>query len=163
MTDNAASSAGPLVTGSEIARLAGVTRAAVSNWRRRYEDFPAPAGGSANSPLYAMSEVQAWLEKQRKGQEVSPEVELWQTMRAAYGEQMLTGLADVAALLAGEDASGPPEDVASRVRELLRTDKPADVVNGLAERFMDSARRSGSDLVTSERLVRAVRHFAPEL
>ncbi|CAL9396733.1 hypothetical protein SUDANB32_01364 [Streptomyces sp. enrichment culture] len=163
MTDNAASSAGPLVTGSEIARLAGVTRAAVSNWRRRYEDFPAPAGGSANSPLYAMSEVQAWLEKQRKGQEVSPEVELWQTMRAAYGEQMLTGLADVAALLAGEDTPAPPEDVASRVQELLRTHTPADVVNGLAERFMDSARRSGSDLVTSERLVRAVRHFAPEL
>ncbi|MEV5927717.1 N-6 DNA methylase [Streptomyces cellulosae] len=163
MTDNAASSVGPLVTGSEIARLAGVTRAAVSNWRRRYEDFPAPAGGSATSPLYAMSEVQAWLEKQRKGKDVSPEVELWQAMRAAYGEQMLKGLADVAALLAGEGTPGPPDDVASRVRELLRTDTPADVVNGLAERFMDSARRSGSDLVTSERLVRAVRHFAPDL
>src|SRR5689334_10896414 len=96
MTDNAASSVGPLVTGAEIARLAGVTRAAVSNWRRRYEDFPGPAGGAANSPLYALVEVQAWLDKQRKGQEVSPEVELWQAMRAAYGEQMVTGLAQVA-------------------------------------------------------------------
>ncbi|MEU0652069.1 N-6 DNA methylase [Streptomyces albogriseolus] len=163
MTDNAVSPAGPLVTGAEIARLAGVTRAAVSNWRRRYEDFPSPAGGSANSPLYALAEVQAWLAKQRKGQEVSLEVELWQTMRAAYGEQMLTGLADVAGLLAGEGAPGPPDDVAGRVRELSRTESPAEVVNGLAERFMDSARRSGSDQVTSERLVRAVCHFAPEL
>ncbi len=161
MTDNAASPAGSLVTGSDIARLAGVTRAAVSNWRRRYEDFPAPAGGSANSPLYALAEVQAWLAKQRKGQEVSPEVELWQTMRAAYGEQMQTGLAEVAGLLAGEDAPEPPDDVAGRVRELSRTASPADVVTGLAERFMDSARRAGSDQVTSERVVRAVCHFAP--
>ncbi|MFI9820481.1 N-6 DNA methylase [Streptomyces sp. NPDC052013] len=163
MTDNAASSVGPLVTGSEIARLAGVTRAAVSNWRRRYEDFPAPAGGSASSPLYSLPEVQAWLEKQRKGQEVSPEVELWQTMRAAYGERMLTGLADVAEVLAGDGEANLPDDVVSRIRELSRTEAPADVVNGLAERFMDSARRSGSDQVTSERLVRAVRHFAPDL
>lgn len=163
MTDNAASSVGPLVTGAEIARLAGVTRAAVSNWRRRYDDFPAPAGGGANSPLYALAEVQEWLDRQRKGQEVSPEVELWQAMRAAYGEQMVAGLAQVAAALA--DRTGPelPDDVAARVRELARTGSPVDLVNGLTERFMDSARRAGSDQVTSERVVRAVCHFAPEL
>ncbi|MEU1791694.1 N-6 DNA methylase [Streptomyces sparsogenes] len=163
MTENAASPVGPLVTGAEIARLAGVTRAAVSNWRRRYDDFPAPTGGAANSPLYALAEVQEWLDKQRKGQEVSPEVELWQAMRAVYGEQMIAGLAQVAAVLAGEAAAGVPEDVATRVQGLARTETPADVVNGLTERFMDSARRAGSDQVTPERVVRAVCHFAPEL
>ncbi|WP_191872752.1 N-6 DNA methylase [Streptomyces filipinensis] len=163
MTDTGASPAGPLVTGAEIARLAGVTRAAVSNWRRRHDDFPAPAGGAANSPLYALTEVQEWLDRQRKGQEVSPEAELWQALRAAYGEQMAAGLAGVAAVLAGEDAPGLPDDVAARVRELARTAAPVDLVNGLTERFMDSARRAGSDQVTSERVVRAVCHFAPEL
>lgn len=163
MTDSVAPSAGPLVTGSEIARLAGVTRAAVSNWRRRYDDFPAPAGGAANSPLYALAEVQRWLDKQRKGQEVSPEVELWQAMRAAYGDQMITGLADVAGVLAGEQASGLPNDVAGRVQALTKSEAPVDLVNGLTERFMDSARRAGSDQVTSEGVVRAVCHFAPEL
>ncbi|OMI40880.1 N-6 DNA methylase [Streptomyces sparsogenes] len=163
MTENAASPVGPLVTGAEIARLAGVTRAAVSNWRRRYDDFPAPAGGAANSPLYALAEVQEWLDKQRKGQEVSPEVELWQAMRAVYGEQMIAGLAQVAAVLAGEAGAGVPDDVATRVQGLARTETPADVVNGLTERFMDSARRAGSDQVTPERVVRAVCHFAPEL
>ncbi|MGK5446675.1 N-6 DNA methylase [Streptomyces radiopugnans] len=163
MTDNAAPPAGPLVTGSEIARLAGVTRAAVSNWRRRHDDFPAPAGGAANSPLYALAEVQAWLDKQRKGQEVSPEVELWQALRAAYGEQTVTGLAEVAGMLAGERGPGPPDDVAARVRKLARTETPVDLVNGLTERFMDSVRRAGSDQVTSGRVVRAVCHFAPEL
>ncbi|MEU9791938.1 N-6 DNA methylase [Streptomyces sparsogenes] len=163
MTENAASPVGPLVTGAEIARLTGVTRAAVSNWRRRYDDFPAPAGGAANSPLYALAEVQEWLDKQRKGQEVSPEVELWQAMRAVYGEQMIAGLAQVAAVLAGEAAAGVPEDVATRVQGLARTETPADAVNALTERFMDSARRAGSDQVTPERVVRAVCHFAPEL
>ena len=163
MKDNAGSLDGPLVTGSEIARLAGVTRAAVSNWRRRYDDFPAQAGGAANSPLYALAEVQAWLDRQRKGQEVSPEVELWQAMRAAYGEQMVAGLAEVAGMLVGEQAAGLPDEVSARVRTLARAEAPVDLVNGLTERFMDSARRAGSDQVTSERVVRAVCHFAPEL
>lgn len=170
MTDDSASSAGPLVTGAEIARLAGVTRAAVSNWRRRYDDFPAPAGGAANSPLFALAEVQEWLDRQRKGQEVSPEVELWQTLRAVYGEQMVTGLAAVAAALREEHAAPGgvpgaklPDEIATRVRELARTETPVTLVNGLTERLLDSARRAGSDQVTSERVVRAVRHFAPEL
>ncbi|MFE1327856.1 N-6 DNA methylase [Streptomyces sp. NPDC058741] len=163
MTDTAASSVGPLVTGAEIARLAGVTRAAVSNWRRRYDDFPAPAGGAANSPLYSLAEVQEWLDKQRKGQEVSPEVELWQAMRAVYGEQMIGGLAQVAAVLAGTAGTVVPDDIAARIRGLARTETPAGVVSGLTERFMDSARRAGSDQITPERVVRAVRYFAPEL
>ncbi|MEU9331768.1 N-6 DNA methylase [Streptomyces sp. NPDC048290] len=163
MTDNSAPSVGPLVTGAEIARLAGVTRAAVSNWRRRYDDFPAPAAGAANSPLYALTEVQEWLDSQRKGQEVSPEVELWQALRAVYGEQMVSGLARIAAALADQKGPGLPDDIAARVQALARTGSSVDLVNGLTERFMDSARRAGSDQVTPERVVRAVRHFAPEL
>ncbi|MGA5215572.1 HsdM family class I SAM-dependent methyltransferase [Streptomyces cinereoruber] len=163
MTENAATSVGVLVTGAEIARLAGVTRAAVSNWRRRYEDFPAVAGGAANSPLFSLVEVQAWLDKQRKGQEISPEVELWQALRAVYGEQMIAGLARVAAALAGSPSPDLPDEVADRVRQLVRSETPVDLVNGLTERFVDSARRAGSDQVTPERIVRAMCHFAPDL
>ncbi|MCK1819213.1 SAM-dependent methyltransferase [Streptomyces sp. XM83C] len=163
MTDTAAPSAEPLVTGAEIARLAGVTRAAVSNWRRRYDDFPAPAGGAANSPLYSLAEVQAWLARQRKGQEVSPEVELWQALRAVYGEQMVAGLADLAGVLAGDEGATVSDDIAERLKTVTRTASPAEVVRALTERLLDSARRAGSDQVTPERVVRAVRHFAPRL
>src|SRR5438477_3384109 len=45
-----------------IARLAGVARAAVSNWRRRYPDFPKPVGGTATSQTFSRAEVMAWLE-----------------------------------------------------------------------------------------------------
>jgi SAM-dependent methyltransferase len=50
------------VTAADIARIAGVGRAAVSNWRRRHADFPAPIGGPANSPTFALTDVEAWLD-----------------------------------------------------------------------------------------------------
>lgn len=50
-----------LVTLAEIARFAGVGRAAVSNWRRRFEDFPDPVGGSDASPQFALDTVEEWL------------------------------------------------------------------------------------------------------
>ncbi|MES4881864.1 MULTISPECIES: N-6 DNA methylase [unclassified Streptomyces] len=161
MTDTPAPQAGPLVTGSEIARLAGVTRAAVSNWRRRYEDFPTPNGGGANSPLFDLAEVRAWLDKQRKGQEVSVEVQLWQALRGVYGDDMLVGLVHVARLLAEEEVPGElPADIVRLVRNLAESDGAAEAVSILAERFTESVRRAGSDQVTSSRVVRAVRHFA---
>jgi hypothetical protein len=49
------------VTAAEISRLAGVTRATVSNWRRRHAEFPAPTGGTESSPLYDLASVQSWL------------------------------------------------------------------------------------------------------
>ncbi|MEV5409530.1 N-6 DNA methylase [Thermopolyspora sp. NPDC052614] len=49
------------LTAAEISRLAGVTRATVSNWRRRHADFPQPSGGSAASPTYDRKAVESWL------------------------------------------------------------------------------------------------------
>jgi hypothetical protein len=166
MADKPAAPVGSLVTGSEIARIAGVTRAAVSNWRRRYDDFPVPVGGGVHSPLYDLAEVQAWLDKQRKGQEVSREVQLWQTLRGAYGDDMLDGVADVAQLLASGTGDAPdalPADAIRLARSLAESESEGEVVNALAERFTDSVRRAGSDQVTSPRIVRAVRHFAGEV
>jgi predicted DNA-binding transcriptional regulator AlpA len=164
MTDTPAPQATPLVTGSEIARLAGVTRAAVSNWRRRYGDFPTPVGGGVNSPLFDLAEVQAWLDRQHKGQQVSVEVQLWQALRGAYGDDMLGGLVDVARfLIEGEAGEELPADVARLARDLAGSGGAAEAVSALAERFTDSVRRAGSDQVTSSRVVRAVRHFAGEV
>ncbi|MBD9703185.1 N-6 DNA methylase [Streptomyces sp. ID01-12c] len=157
---------GSLVTGSEIARLAGVTRAAVSNWRRRYEDFPAPAGGGTSSPLFDLAAVQAWLDRQHKGQDISAEVQLWQALRAAYGDDMIGGLTDVAQLLADGGGRVPdalPTDAVRLGRQLKDSASPGDVVSALTGRFTDSVRRAGSDQVTSPRIVHAVRHFAGEV
>ncbi|MCW2920118.1 MAG: putative N-methyltransferase [Actinomycetia bacterium] len=161
MKDDTRSASDPLITGAEIARLAGVTRAAVSNWRRRYDDFPAPAGGGTNSPLFHLTEVRAWLAKQRKGHNVSDEVRLWQSLRGAYGDDLIQGLAAVARLLA--DGTPPPglaPEITQQTMEIAGNTSNTELIAALGERFLDSTRRAGSDQVTSPRIVRAVQHFA---
>jgi hypothetical protein len=59
------------VTAAAIARLAGVGRAAVSNWRKRYPDFPEAIGGSTSSPTFDRAEVVAWLTKTGKADQLA--------------------------------------------------------------------------------------------
>ncbi|MET8542662.1 N-6 DNA methylase [Kitasatospora sp. NPDC004799] len=66
------------VTAAEIARLAGVGRAAVSNWRRRHPDFPRPVGGTDTSPAFALDEVESWLRTQGKIAELPLLERVWQ-------------------------------------------------------------------------------------
>ncbi|MFJ7155907.1 N-6 DNA methylase [Streptomyces sp. NPDC101118] len=73
MPENAAE-----VTAAEIARLAGVGRAAVSNWRRRHADFPRPVGGTETSPSFALADVEDWLRAQGKLAEVPLRERVWQ-------------------------------------------------------------------------------------
>ena len=58
MTDAASQG---LVGPSDIAEIAGVSRSAVSNWRKRAGDFPSPVGGSSAKPLFSREEVTRWL------------------------------------------------------------------------------------------------------
>lgn len=54
-----------------IARLAGVGRAAVSNWRRRHSDFPEPVGGTDASPMFSLTDAESWLLRHAKIDESS--------------------------------------------------------------------------------------------
>jgi hypothetical protein len=82
---------GGLLAPSDIADLAGVSRAAVSNWRKRMTDFPQPAGGTTNKPLFAASEVEGWLtahpDKKR--------VESMKTSAAKEWDSQLWGVANL--------------------------------------------------------------------
>ncbi|MGQ4515208.1 N-6 DNA methylase [Streptomyces sp. DW26H14] len=68
------------VTAAGIARLAGVGRAAVSNWRRRHADFPLPVGGTDTSPSFALADVERWLRAQGKLAEVPARERVWQEL-----------------------------------------------------------------------------------
>ena len=52
-----------LVSPSDIADIAGVSRGAVSNWRKRNESFPQPVAGAPNKPLFSLKEISEWLEQ----------------------------------------------------------------------------------------------------
>ncbi|WP_246090043.1 N-6 DNA methylase [Nonomuraea deserti] len=73
----------PTVNAGDIARLAGVGRAAVSNWRRRHDDFPHPVGGTANQPLFSLRQVESWLRRYGKSYQVSLGDRVWQRLKAA--------------------------------------------------------------------------------
>ncbi|MFF6935935.1 N-6 DNA methylase [Streptomyces sp. NPDC008312] len=79
------------VTAAGIARLAGVGRAAVSNWRRRHADFPKPVGGTEASPSFALPEVEEWLRDQGKLAEVPLRERVWQQV-AGHPDGAVTAL-----------------------------------------------------------------------
>ncbi|WP_181775200.1 N-6 DNA methylase [Amycolatopsis pittospori] len=79
------------VSAADIARIAGVGRAAVSNWRRRYGDFPVPVGGTASSPLFSLPDVESWLRERGKPFEVSLGDRIWQRLRN-LGDDLSLGL-----------------------------------------------------------------------
>ncbi|MGW3124275.1 N-6 DNA methylase [Streptomyces sp. NPDC001107] len=93
MLDNATE-----VTAAGIARLAGVGRAAVSNWRRRHADFPKPVGGTETSPSFALAEIEAWLRKQGKLAEVPLRERVWQQL-AGHPEGPVTALTHAGCVL----------------------------------------------------------------
>ncbi|GIJ27410.1 type II restriction endonuclease subunit M [Micromonospora qiuiae] len=88
----------PTITAAEIARLAGVGRAAVSNWRKRHPDFPVPVGGTAASPEFDLTQVEHWLRAQGKLPELSTADRLWRRL-APSSDSPAAGLAAVGALL----------------------------------------------------------------
>lgn len=72
-----------LLAPSDIADLAGVSRAAVSNWRKRMSDFPQPTGGSASKPLFAASDIAEWLathpEKRKPEASADSQARVWES------------------------------------------------------------------------------------
>lgn len=88
------------VNAGDIARLVDVGRAAVSNWRRRYDDFPQPVGGTSASPLFSLREVEEWLRRNGKSYRVPMAERAWQRLRTASDDLRLGRLvADAGAFL----------------------------------------------------------------
>ena len=54
-----------LVSRADIARMAGVQRPAITNWERRYSDFPMPADSIDGIDQFRAGEVAVWLESRR--------------------------------------------------------------------------------------------------
>jgi hypothetical protein len=130
-----------LVAAADIARLAGVGRSAVSNWRRRYAGFPQPVAGTPASPLFALAEVEAWLRGQGKLLEVPLVERAWQELRAHAGDdlRLASALADAGERLVSGQAAEP-----HAVAELAAAIGPADTFEVLLSRFHETRARSAA-------------------
>ncbi|MDI3418696.1 N-6 DNA methylase [Streptomyces luteolus] len=112
------SGASAQVTAAEISRIAGVTRATVSNWRRRHADFPEPDGGTESSPLYDLRAVQEWLSKRGQSSAGAPVEELRTALRLRPAG-MAARLFPLVPALALDGADGEPELGSLPEEELL--------------------------------------------
>ncbi|MEU5992083.1 N-6 DNA methylase [Spirillospora sp. NPDC047418] len=91
------------LTAAEISRLAGVTRATVSNWRRRHPDFPQASGGTESSPSYDRRQIEAWLDARGRLPARSPSDDLRAHLRGRTPREA-EAVALFTAHLAGLDA-----------------------------------------------------------
>ncbi|GAA0430375.1 SAM-dependent methyltransferase [Acrocarpospora corrugata] len=129
------------VNAGDIARLADVGRAAVSNWRRRHDDFPQPVGGTTASPLFSLSEVAAWLRRNGKPYEVSPGDLAWQRLRAAGEDLRLGELVAAAGDFLEGRPSGLKAGVTALLTELAEERGARDAFEFLCERYVDAHSR----------------------
>ncbi|MFC7326230.1 N-6 DNA methylase [Marinactinospora rubrisoli] len=104
------------MTAAAIARLAGVSRAAVSNWRRRYPEFPKPVRGGAGSPKFARAQIEAWLKATGKADQLAT------AGQTETGTQRVDGLAP--------SLEDERDELAARVRQAPQERADADLTSG---------------------------------
>ncbi|MEU4513821.1 N-6 DNA methylase [Nonomuraea wenchangensis] len=152
----------PTVNAGDIARLAGVGRAAVSNWRRRHDDFPQPVGGTANQPLFSLPQIESWLRRYGKSYQVSLGDRVWQRLKAAGDLRLGELVAQAGVLLTDRHtpaSGGLDGELAGLVTELAERHEPLTAYEFLCERYLEAHSRQLS--VTrddvAELMVRLVR------
>jgi N-6 DNA Methylase len=153
------------LTAAAIARLAGVGRAAVSNWRRRYLEFPKPVGGSLTSPTFDRAEVEAWLKITGKADQLATAGQTdTGTQRISEPERSVTDLRQgellgrcMAALLPRETAVGRPGEDEAEPENILDASGDLPVVLdpacgegtallAVADRFGSRVRLAGQEI-----------------
>ncbi|MGY5099654.1 N-6 DNA methylase [Streptomyces sp. 900105245] len=104
------------MTAAAIARLAGVSRAAVSNWRRRYPEFPKPVASSSGSPKFSRAAVEAWLKSTGKADQL------------ATAGQTETGTQRVDA--AAQSSEGEGDELVGRAQQVPQERAITDLTSG---------------------------------
>lgn len=154
----------PLVRAADIAELAGVSRAAVTQWRKRHHDFPAPAASSSGrSPLFNRAEVEAWLTAHGKIGAPSPVVKSVRDVADSIGDRLRGGgpsnIPDIvgAALVTEFLLRGPAEGLV--LHDSPASQRPTPSYTTLQGLSADQALEAISDLARVPRFQRALEPF----
>ena len=140
-----------LVSPSDIADIAGVSRGAVSNWRKRIPDFPQPTAGTTSKPLFSRQEVTAWLE--RRGytpKQDAGETDVWAALNLWRERLSADDAAELVLSLAVARKTGAPTAV--EIRHVPR--QIVERVQEAVDRVDVSALGAAADFVL-ERLAKA--------
>jgi predicted DNA-binding transcriptional regulator AlpA/SAM-dependent methyltransferase len=106
-----------LISLADLADMAGVSRPAVSNWRRRNDDFPSPVKETGATSLFRLAELQAWMRSHGKRFK-APSVDqlVWSALNRMRGQVLPEEAAEAAMILLGYMA------LASRLGESDQTE-----------------------------------------
>ncbi|MDH6228153.1 N-6 DNA methylase [Streptomyces sp. MJP52] len=131
---------------AEIARIAGVGRAAVSNWRRRHDTFPGRIGGTDVSPQFSLAEVEQWLRDNGKLTDANGREFLWPRFEA-IGSRDQSGLAIAEAArrmrsprsrTSDPELSAEAREVAAEAAKLGRAEGQRETFDFLLQRWLDT-------------------------
>ncbi|WP_327393171.1 SAM-dependent methyltransferase [Streptomyces sp. NBC_01186] len=129
------------VTLAEIARLAGVGRAAVSNWRRRHDSFPERIGGTDVSPQFSLTEIESWLRDNNKLKNATGRAWLWPQVEALGSrDEAGRAIATAGRLMRGEPTSRKTTSAAGQA-EMPGLSRPA---QKLVSQMLELGRREGA-------------------
>ncbi|WUT00373.1 N-6 DNA methylase [Streptomyces sp. NBC_00708] len=145
------------VTAAEISRIAGVTRATVSNWRRRHDDFPAPSGGTDSSPLYDLLDVRTWLGTRGYAATADPAEELRTALRLHHAAGSPTGVL-LPLVLAAAQCTPEERDALADLSDpslIVRAEGASADVAGLVP-GAETVRFAGEDINVLRALLRCV-------
>ncbi|MEV0491483.1 N-6 DNA methylase [Streptomyces atratus] len=131
---------------AEIARIAGVGRAAVSNWRRRHDSFPSRIGGTDVSPQFSLSDVERWLRDNGKLTDAGAREFLWPRFEA-LGSRDESGLAiaESARRMRAPRARATTSELSAEARDLVgaaarlgRSEGVRETFEFLLQRWLDT-------------------------
>jgi SAM-dependent methyltransferase len=150
VADDRSGAAPALLGAADIARLAGVRRPAVSNWRRRFADFPNPVAGTPTHPLFSLADVDRWCREHDRPFRADQGELLWQRVRAEVPDLDRTeflaylggALADGTGRAAGSDV---PEAWTALAEEASGCAEPGEVFEELCSRLAGERGRSETD------------------
>lgn len=139
------------VSAAEISRLAGVTRATVSNWRRRHTDFPKSVAGKEARPEFDLHEVQQWLAEHGIAASEAPAAELRALVRTHATPDVIARLMEALRRSGDEwslsDSNGVEATFAERIIQAMERATAADgarfAIDALAERAMEGTTATG--------------------
>ncbi|MFD7767309.1 N-6 DNA methylase [Streptomyces sp. NPDC059787] len=131
---------------AEIARIAGVGRAAVSNWRRRHDSFPTRIGGTDVSPQFSLAEVEQWLRDNGKLDSIGGRELLWPRFEA-LGSRDESGLAIAEAARrmhsprtrgSHPELTAEAEELAAEAAKLGRSEGARETFEFLLQRWLET-------------------------
>lgn len=155
-TEQGFSSGQALLGASDIARLTGVKRPAVSNWRRRFNDFPEPVAGATSQPLFSLEEVRDWCRTHGKPFEADEADLLWQRVRAQIPDLRRAEFLAYLGQILTEDipvwpyTPGIPRQWGELATELLSGQAPERDYGALCDRLVKERGRTETDPFVAE-------------